>query len=397
MGIDGERLLADLRALREIGKDGTGVHRPALSAQDIQAREWVMKRMGEAGLKPEMDGLGNVLGRSQNKGPAVLIGSHTDTVPHGGWLDGALGVAYGLEAVRSLPDVAIDVIDFQDEEGTYFSCAGSMAFTHLIQPNDINGRRNADGELMQDRLNETGLSARDWFRLESGRYKGFLEAHIEQGPVLEREKTDIAIVTGIVGAQRWQLQFKGQADHAGTTPMNMRRDAGASMFRLANRLLDEFAKTAAADTVWNLGHAALLPGASNVVPSGAELFVEFRDLDPKILEQFEAILHKAIADVAPCIEVTSLQSMLTPPTPMHDTIVEVFEQASTGLGKTHKRLASGAGHDAMYLAPQMPSGMIFIPSIGGRSHDRAENSHDHDIISGCEVMVKAAELLAEND
>lgn len=393
MTINAERLLADLHSLREFGREGTGVHRPALSDADMTARRWLMTRMAEAGLEPVIDGLGNVLGRSPIKGPAILIGSHTDTVPHGGWLDGALGVIYALEVARSLPEIAIDVINFQDEEGTYSSCAGSLAFTGQLQPADLVDRRNAEGQSLTERLTKHGLIDDEWLTPDLSHYRGFLEAHIEQGPVLEREGGDIAIVTGIVGAHRWRLEFKGQADHAGTTPMAMRRDAGAAMFRLANRLLDEFAAAAGPDTVWNLGHAALGPGASNVVPARAELFVEYRDIDQSRIDQFAAILKAAIQAVPPTIDVSAAQTMSTKPTPMSDTIIDLFEAASEACQKHHRRLASGAGHDAMYLAPHMPSGMIFIPSIGGRSHDVAENSHDRDIIAGCEVMAKAAELL----
>lgn len=393
MTIDEQRLLADLHALRAIGRDGTGVHRPALSDEDIAARRWLMERMRDAGLDPKMDGLGNVLGRTRNAGPAVLIGSHTDTVPHGGWLDGALGVAYGLEVARAFPDLAIDVVSFEDEEGTFSSCSGSRAFTGLISPDDVADRRSADGVRFGDALAHHGIDNRPWFRLEPSRYRAFLEAHIEQGPALERDGIDIAVVTGIVASQRWKLQFSGQADHAGTTPMGMRRDAGACMIKLAHQLLTSFEQAAAANTVWNLGHMSVSPGAYNVVPAAAELFVEFRDLDQTIVDRLEGLLQTAIAQHRGAVDVTAQLTAATDATAMNEDIITTFEAAAEACAKSSRRQPSGAGHDAMYLARHVPTGMIFIPSIDGRSHDVSENSHDHDIIAGCAVMAEATSRL----
>jgi len=393
MTIDGQRLLADLQALRGIGRDRTGVHRPALSDDDIAARHWLIERMRESGLEPEMDGLGNVIGRTRHAGPAVLIGSHTDTVPHGGWLDGALGVAYGLEVARARPELAIDVVSFQDEEGTFSSCSGSRAFTGLISAEDLADRRSAEGVRLGDALVRHGLDCRPWFRLEPVRYHAFLEAHIEQGPVLEREGIDIAVVTGIVASQRWRLTFTGQADHAGTTPMAMRRDAGACMVGLAAQLLASFRAAAAANTVWNLGHLSVSPGAYNVVPAAAELFVEFRDLDQAVVARLAGVLEQAIEQHRGTVEIEAQRTSATDATAMSEDVIATFEAAAAACGKSSRRQPSGAGHDAMYLARQLPAGMIFIPSIDGRSHDVSEDSHEHDIIAGCEVMAEAASRL----
>jgi beta-ureidopropionase / N-carbamoyl-L-amino-acid hydrolase len=398
VAIVGERLLADLDALRRIGQDRTGVHRPALSDADLAARRWLAGRMGEIGLEPTIDGLGTVLGRSAASGPAVLVGSHTDSVPHGGWLDGALGVAYGLEIARAFKDdpatahLAVDVVSFQDEEGTFYPCLGSRAFVGEIGPADVAACSDAGGRVVQDELARQGLAPAPWLRLEEGRYRAFLEAHIEQGPRLEQSGVAIGVATGIVGIRRFVVQAAGQADHAGTTPMAMRRDAGAAAIRLAARVLDEVAALAGPDTVWNLGKLTFAPGAANVVPAEAELWVEVRDPDAGRLEAIEARLYAlvAAADGQGGVGVTARSLGAIPPVALDAGLVDLMEAAAGAAGLSTARMPSGAGHDAMILAPHVPSALLFIPSIGGRSHDVLENSHPADIVRGCAVLAQTA-------
>jgi len=228
--IDAARVLTDLRALARFGAHGTGVSRPAFSAADIAARRWLAARFAEAGLAAHMDGVGSVLGRDVRAGIVLLAGSHSDSVPAGGWLDGALGVIYALETARAWrrarPDsaVGIDVISFADEEGTYAACLGSQTFCGTID--DVAWRSDA----LRTALAAAGLSGRPDHRLDADRHKAYLEAHIEQGPRLEAAQVDVGVVVGIVGVRRLQVCFAGRADHAGTTPMAMRRDAGAALF-----------------------------------------------------------------------------------------------------------------------------------------------------------------------
>lgn len=398
-----ERLIADLKAMRRIGQYQTGVHRPAFSDADIDARRWLMGRMSEAGLEPTLDGLANVIGRAPGIGPVVLIGSHTDTVPHGGWLDGALGVAYGLEIVRALKDdpetahLGVDVVSFQDEEGTFYPCVGSLAFVGEVAAEALHGRQDAEGRVMTAEMARHGLSQQAWLRLPRGRYRAFLEAHIEQGPRLEQSGINLGVATGIVGIRRFAIRASGQADHAGTTPMSMRRDAGAAAIALAAKLLDAFAGLAGPETVWNLGKVSFSPGAANVVPAAAELWVEFRDLDAERLAAIEVRIIALVEDAngSSGVEVDLQHQATIAPVGLDQSLVSVLEAAAEAHGATSARMPSGAGHDAMILAPHLPTALLFIPSIGGRSHDVVENSYPEDIVRGCAVLAEATRRILQ--
>ncbi|MCZ7658142.1 MAG: hydantoinase/carbamoylase family amidase [Xanthobacteraceae bacterium] len=398
IAINPERLLSDLRALARIGQYQTGVDRIAFSPADLEARQWMAARFREAGLETAMDRFGTVYGAAPGVEKAVLIGSHTDTVPRGGWLDGALGVIYALEIARAALEggggpVGIDAVDFQDEEGTYLPCLGSRAMIGDIDEAALSAARRTDGHKLTDALAAAGLIGEPR-RLDPKRQIAFLEAHIEQGPRLEHSGNKVAIITGIVGIRRMRVTSEGRADHAGTTPMGMREDALTPLLRLGSFVADRFPKLASADTVWNIGRIDASPGAANVVPAGAQLTLEFRDPDVDLLGRLETAvadeivrLNRAGAKVA-----SELTARLAP-TPMDGGIADVFEQAARDLAYGAERMPSGAGHDAMFLARRIPTGMVFVPSIGGRSHDIAENTRDEDIVAGCQVMARAAERL----
>ena len=238
MRINGKRLLADLRELASIGAFKTGVDRIALSAKDIEARRWLVGKLAAAGLKASMDRVGNVLGRDPNAKKAILVGSHTDTVPKGGWLDGALGVCYALEIARSAIEAnaphatGIDAISFEDEEGTYLPFLGSRSFFGELDDHEITAAKSKDGASLAPAL-ATIAAEPPPHRFDAGRYVGYLEAHIEQGPRMEAGGNRIAVVTGLVGIKRFRVLSHGSANHAGTTPMAMRKDAGAALIALA--------------------------------------------------------------------------------------------------------------------------------------------------------------------
>lgn len=401
--IDPDRLMRDLRKLATFGKVETGVDRTAFSAPDIEARRWLLGRMQEAGLGARIDGVGNVVGRTPGKGPAVLIGSHTDSVPKGGWLDGSMGVIYGLEIARAAIATgkgapAVDVISFQDEEGTFKALLGSGTLCGEISAADIAAAKNLSGRALHEVLAGHGLAGAAPERLEKGRYAAYLEAHIEQGPRLEAEKKRIGVVTGIVGIRRFNVAFEGQADHAGTTPMAMRKDAGAAAIRFADDVFAGFRRLGGEHAVWNIGKMAFEPGAANVVPSRSALVLECRDLSLDVLDRLEAHASEAARRVeTDCrVRATFERTNAIEPAHMEPGLGDHIAAAAAALGAPVMSMPSGAGHDAMMMARHLPSAMLFVPSIGGRSHDVAEDTDEADIVLGCQVLAGAVERILKS-
>jgi N-carbamoyl-L-amino-acid hydrolase len=391
--INGERLLADLRELASIGAYQTGVDRVALSPQDVAARRWLVDKLRRAGLDASMDRVGNVLGRAPTT-KAILIGSHTDTVPKGGWLDGALGVGYALEIARSVVEsgertAGVDVISFEDEEGTYLPFLGSRTFFSDIAEQEIAAARSKDGGSLTSAL-QTIAGEPAPHRFDGKRQFCYLEAHIEQGPRMEAAGNRIGVVPALVGIRRYRIRSHGAANHAGTTPMSMRRDAGAALIDLGAKLNGEFQRLADRDTVWNFGNMVFHPGAANVVPGEGEMLLEFRDISGDVLDRFEAALQRLVADAnrgPATVEVETTARI--PPTALTEDLGEAIAAAARAHGEEPVRLPSGAGHDVMVVARHMPAAMLFVPSIGGISHDVRENTSDADIVFGCEVLADA--------
>lgn len=399
--VDGERLLTDLRTLAQFGKAGPGVNRLSFSAEDIRARAWLHQRMLDAGLDAQIDGVGNVFGQASGVDQAVLIGSHTDTVPNGGWLDGSMGVIYGLEIARSLAESGsalpggVDVISFVDEESTYLGTLGSRSFVGELGESEIAESQSLSGESLTNALERAGYAGSAEVRLDRSRHLAYLEAHIEQGPRLEAEMQRIGAVTSIVGIRRTEVTFFGQADHAGTTPMSLRKDAGAALFEFAAEVTAAFRAGVAADTVWNFGHVVFEPGAGNVVPREARLLIEYRDPSDSVLDAMEAAIAAGAERINGdgVVSVEAQRSFALTPVAMNSDVVQHIEAAARELDAPVIRMPSGAGHDAMHLAHHVPTGMLFIPSIGGRSHDTAEDTSTEDIILGAQVLAQAVESI----
>ncbi|GAG25834.1 unnamed protein product, partial [marine sediment metagenome] len=232
---------------------------------------------------------------------ALLIGSHTDTVPRGGWLDGALGVIYGLEIARARSEageagpLGVDVISFADEESAYLAMAGSRSFCGVLSDAELQAAGHEQGRSLREALAEAGYADRPFAKLDPDRQVAFLEAHIEQGPRLEAEGRRIGVVTGIVGIRRIQVTFSGQSDHAGTTPMHLRKDAGAALIEFCHQLRPRLEEARDSDSVWNLGQVAFRPGVGNVVPGAAEVLIEYRDQSVEVLDRMEAEIQMAVA------------------------------------------------------------------------------------------------------
>ncbi len=401
--IKGPRLVADLKALARFGQVGTGVNRPVFTPDDVASRHWLLERMQEAGLDAVIDGIGNVYGQTPNVSRSVLIGSHTDSVPNGGWLDGALGVLYGLEIARALiesgaaSDAGVDVISFADEEGRFQGTVGSRVFCGEVAPADCADVRSADGTTLAQALEQAGFAGRPLARLDPARHRAYFEAHIEQGPRLEAEAKRIGVVTAIVGIRRARVTFGGQADHAGTTPMDMRRDAGSALIEFGHDVAARFRIVGSPDSVWNFGSANFEPGAANVVPSGAELAIEYRDASRDILDRLEQAIAAAAETVNDAGKVSCrIETVLAiEPTTMDETLGKIIKAAADAHRAAAIWMPSGAGHDAMALGRHLPTAMLFIPSIGGRSHDIAEDTDEADIVLGAEVLAEAVARLCQ--
>jgi N-carbamoyl-L-amino-acid hydrolase len=396
---NGERVVADLRRLADFGRYKTGVHRPTYSTEDVASRHWLAEKFAEAGLDPLIDGIGNVIGRNHRAARRLLVGSHSETQPHGGWLDGALGVVYALELARAFaadPDLAgfgIEAVAWADEEGHYGNMLGSRSFTGGLSDAEIAAAQSRDGKKLREALTEAGYAGRPRELVDTARYVGYLEAHIEQGNTLEAAGLRIGVVDGIVGIWNYWLTFAGEQNHAGTTQMSRRKDAGVAMVRLAGRIHDRFAEIAGPRTVWTLGRMLLDPNAPSIVPGRAEMQVQFRDTDTAILARFEAALVELAADAdraGPC-RCTLAPLSKSEPAAMDPEFQALIEAAAERHAPgSHLRMPSGAGHDAQVLARRMRSAMLFVPSLNGISHHWSEDTSEEDIMLGAQVFADAA-------
>ena len=397
--INPKRLLDDLYALRGIGTYKTGVHRPTFSADDVRARQWLTERMTEAGLDAQIDGIGNVLGLSRAPGRKILAGSHIESQNHAGWLDGPLGVIYALEAARALGedpatgDAGVDVVAFCDEEGHFGVFLGSRSFVGEVTEAEIDEARNrTTGKSMRDALAKAGYAGRPRLKIDPRRYAGYLEAHIEQGRALETANNKIGVVTGLVGLWNYRITAEGEQNHAGTTMMWERRDAGLALVRLVATIDQRFAELKAARTVWTFGSMRFEPGEPSIIPGRAHAILQFRDADLAVLQRLEAALFELAAQAnraGPCA-VTVTNTRRTIPAAMDARLPQAIEDAAAHHAPGRAvRIPSSAGHDAQIIAQAIPAAMMFVPSIGGISHHWSENTSDEDIVLGARVFTDA--------
>jgi N-carbamoyl-L-amino-acid hydrolase len=390
IGIDIDRLKADIRQLSEIGRrseEDPGLYRMAFTEAEMAAKKWLMKRLHEAGLLARMDGAGNVIGRldasdtENDSRPAALIGSHLDTVPCAGTLDGSLGVVIGLECLRSLKESRlslsrpIELIAFADEEGRFGAMFGSEAFCGFIHPARLQST-DLDGITLAHAMRAQGLdpdlamdAARPRDQIDS-----YLEVHIEQGPVLDAHHEQVGIVEAITGLTKWQIRFHGEANHAGTTPMDMRKDAFLGLADFAHeldRILDENGGPNSRATI---GTAQILPGAANTVPGMVEFSLDIRDTDADTLKELKNAFRKTLAAIArrkglyfDYEELSHIE-----PVACNQSVIDLLTEKARQLGLRFRKMPSGAAHDAQMLAQITPTGMIFTPSRGGKSHSPEE-------------------------
>ena len=405
--INGERLLADLRALSTIGgqADG-GVDRLAWSEADLAARRWFADRIREAGLEPRVDAALNVFGRLPGTADRLLLtGSHLDSVPNGGRLDGAYGAVAGLEVLRTMVEsgdplaARVEVVGFADEEGVRFGMGliGSLALTGELDLKRLHEERDWQGVPIRQVIASVGREVDRLLDAQQHLHSivSFLELHIEQGPRMEADGVDLAVVTGIVGVHREQVRVIGSQNHAGTTPFRLRHDAGRAAARAAAGLR-ELVEGIDPDAVANIGVMQFDPGGVNVIPGRATFTLEVRHLEEpvvqRIVETFNTRLGAICAEEGCRAETERLS--LVPPAPMDRECMQMLEAACRELGRTPAKLWSGAGHDAAILARHVPTGMLFVPSIGGVSHSPRENTSDEHLVLGARALLIAVRTAA---
>lgn len=396
LSINGDRLNDGIDRLARIGKQPSGsICRLAFTPEDLQARYLVQQWMVEAGMSVKTDAAGNLIGTYAGKKdiPALATGSHIDTVPSGGRFDGVLGVLAGIEVVRTLRENdlrlnhPLQVIVFTDEES---SMIGSQAIAGTVLLNAPEQYKPKLGESIQACLENLGGNWDDLATAKRTRadLSAFVELHVEQGAVLENTKTEIGVVQGVVGMVREAIAITGQANHAGTTPMNMRQDAlvAAAQIILA---VQEIAQQMPSQPVATVGYLTVSPNAVNIVPGQVELTVDMRDLSKDCLNQMRMQLKQAVEAIATAthttIQITPLLNV--EPTPAMPQIQDAIELVCRELELSYCYLPSRAGHDALEIGRTTDMGMIFVPSQSGVSHSEAEYTSPQQCIQGANVLL----------
>ncbi|MEM9200418.1 MAG: M20 family metallo-hydrolase [Actinomycetota bacterium] len=397
--VDVDRLTSRLAALAEIGAiEGTeGCARLALTDEDKAGRDLVVSWMRDLGLAVSIDGIGNVVAvmSGEAAGAPVMTGSHIDTVRTGGRYDGNLGVLAGLEIIECLqqaditPPRDLAVAFFTDEEGARFppDMLGSLVYVGGMSVEEAHAIEGIDGAILGTELDRIGYLGSA--PLPAQPPHAFVELHIEQGPVLEAEAITIGAVTGVQGISWTEVSVNGQSNHAGTTPMALRKDPGVVAFRTA-AFVRELATELGAPQVATVGRMELHPNLVNVVPATARFTIDLRHTDNDVLVDAEertiAFLREAAADEGCTFETRRLARF--DPVVFDERVVESVEHAALTHGLTVRRMPSGAGHDAQMLARVCPTGMVFVPSVNGLSHNPAEYTAAADLAAGANVLMQ---------
>lgn len=399
-GVNGERLASRLDELSRIGLlDSGGVTRPGYSAEEKEAKELVIKWMKNAGLTVTADGAGNVFGRLEGntEGPSIASGSHVDSVPNGGHFDGPLGVLSALEVVESwketgyIPKKPYEVVIFSDEEGSRFksSLTGSRAFMGQLKPEEMDSLRDENGKSFRDVLNEYGSSAEACLKAGENRreIETFVEVHIEQGKVLERENQPVGVVKGIAGPASLEVTFTGEAGHAGNTPMAGRKDplVAASLFVAA---IENFPKQVSDTAVATVGKLNVHPNGFNVIAQKVILTVDIRDIFEETRDQLlDQIKTKAVKIAEErSIDVQMKLNAKIKPLPINESLQAGIAESLTKFNINPVYIPSGAGHDTMIVGTEMPAAMLFVRSRDGISHNPREWTSLNDCVHGVHVL-----------
>jgi beta-ureidopropionase / N-carbamoyl-L-amino-acid hydrolase len=405
--IDKRRLMRDLNAIGRIGiGDHGSVTRLVFSIKELRSRQVLIHLMRQAGLKIHVDAIGNIFGRldgADPKAPALLAGSHLDTVIHGGKYDGPVGVIGALEAVRTIREnkitlrAPLEVVCFIGEESSRFgfSTLGSSLVAGEVHPKDLTNAVDAQGTKLADVLSSLGISPRNLSRLarDPKSMKAYLELHIEQGPILEAKAKRIGLVTSIAAPSRFKVIFTGQADHSGTTPMEMRKDAlvaAAQLIEFVEKICRKFSSMEKGRVVGTVGAMKIEPGVINAVPGRAELSIDIRSTSAQAKDKVARLVKQRGAAIARDrgIPIEVLNIRAEEPVPLDKRLLRITRQLCDEKAIDYEIMPSGAGHDAMQMAKITPAGMIFIPSRRGISHNPLEWTDPDDIALGAQLLME---------
>lgn len=409
VSVDIDRLMGELDYLARISDAlPPAVTRVLFTDTDLRARQFLKGLCTKAGLNIRVDAIGNIFARwegSEPNLPAVGTGSHIDAIPHSGRYDGTVGVFGGLEAIRALqaagikPRRSIELLMFTSEEPTRFGvgCIGSRALSGALAPEKLADLRDSDGQRLDDVRQEVGLGGplAD-VRLDRSHYTAFVELHIEQGPILERENIPIGVVTAIAAPAALRVRIEGEGGHAGTVLMPDRKDAMCAAAEMVLAVEAAAKATGSNDTVATTGICRVHPGASNSIPSTVTLEIDVRDIELERRDRVVRVLQTVIAQRAAIRRVHAEVDLLNadPPATMAEAVIAAAESASRDLGLRSKRMVSRAYHDSLFMAQVCPTGMIFIPCRGGVSHRPDEYASPEAIRTGVAVLARTLATLA---
>ncbi|MFO7781495.1 MAG: Zn-dependent hydrolase [Spirochaetia bacterium] len=415
--IDIKRLMDDIETMAAIGArpDG-GLCREALSPADLEGRAYLRRRMEAAGLSVRVDAAGNIIGRREadaagqgepgaapTEAATVVLGSHIDTIERGGKYDGTVGVLGALECVRTLADEGVrlrrpvEVIAFTDEEERFLGFLGSYAFTGSVDTADLAGVRDRNGIDLVDAMREVGLEPDRIAeaRRDPAEIHAFLELHIEQGPVLERDGASIGVVERVKGDYRWEISVEGRTDHAGA-PLDGRRDAFMAMHEVVAAMIEYRDRLGDPDTTLTVGRMDLRPNVETAQPGWVQFSLDIRSPGREVLIDADRALRRILEEVAERTgqKLSRQEILIEDPVPFHGRLLDVIRAAADDLGYTRRDMQSGAGHDAQILGRHVPSAMIFVPSVDGRSHCPEEHTSADDIERGVNVLCETLRALA---
>jgi beta-ureidopropionase / N-carbamoyl-L-amino-acid hydrolase len=414
--INKRRLLRDLNAVSRIGiGDHGSVTRLVFSIKELRSRQFLIHQMRQIGLQIHIDRIGNIFGRlngSDPKAPAVLAGSHLDTVIHGGKFDGTMGVIAALEAARTLKEKnvplrsPVEVVCFVGEESSRFgfSTLGSSLVAGEVHADDLANASDAQGTRLEEVLSGLGIHRGNLrsLRRDPSSLKAYIELHIEQGPILEARKKPIGVVTSIAAPTRFKVVITGQADHSGTTPMEMRKDAlvaAAELTVAIEKICRQYSRMDKGRVVGTVGALSIEPGVINAVPGKAELSVDIRSITAAAKNRVVRLIDAKIREIGlrRKIRLDTLPLRKEDPVPLDKRIVHLLQECCEARNISYEIMPSGAGHDAMQMAKITPAGMLFIPSRHGISHNPLEWSDPDDISLGAQLLLDAIIRLANEE